>query len=162
MASSEGEARQFLRHTLATLAYRAGKVLRDAPAGFGATGVGDTTRTACQLLAHISDLMEWALSMARGAEAWQDSHVGEWSEEVTRFYASIGRFDQYLESNSDLACSLEKLFQGPVADALTHTGQLAMLRRIAGSAVRGENYFKADIAAGRVGALQSAARREFE
>ena len=54
------------------------------------------------------------------------------------------------------------MFQGPIADALTHIGQIGMMRRMAGAPVRGENYFKADIAAGRVGAEQSAPRFEFD
>jgi hypothetical protein len=162
MATGEPEARRFLRHTLATLAYRAGKGLRAAPQGFGATRIAETSRTACEILGHISDLMEWALSMARGSEVWRTSPTGEWSEEVERFFASIGRLDENLASDADLSCAAERLFQGPIADALTHVGQLALLRRVAGSAVRGENYFRADIVEGRVGRAQSPARREFE
>jgi len=67
----------------------------------------------------------------------------------------------HLASDKPLHAPVEKLFQGPVADALTHVGQIAVLRRLAGSPVKGENYFVADIAAGRVGADQAAPKREF-
>jgi hypothetical protein len=106
--------------------------------------------------------MDWALSIVRGREAWRDSPTGEWPAEVDRFFGSLRALDQYLASDADLACPAERLFQGPIADALTHVGQLAMLRRVAGSPVRGENYFKADIVAGRVSPAQSPPRREFE
>jgi len=100
--------------------------------------------------------------MARGAESWHDSPPTEWADEVQRFFATVASFDEYLASDARLACSSERLFQGPIADALTHVGQLSMLRRVVGSPVRGENYFKADIALGRVGAEQGAPRREFD
>ncbi|MEW6364056.1 MAG: hypothetical protein AB1714_05395 [Acidobacteriota bacterium] len=162
MGNGEPEARQFLRHTLATLAYRAAKVLRDAPEGFAALTIADGSRTPCAILAHIGDLMQWALSMARGSESWRDSPPGAWADEVQRFFATVGSLDDYLASGAPLSCASERLFQGPIADALTHVGQIAMLRRIAASPVRGENYFRADIAVGRVGAEQPPPRREFE
>lgn len=151
----------FLRHTVATLAYRAGKVLRDAPPSFARLKVSDTTRQPVEILAHIGDLLDWALSMARGAQAWHDTKPEDWGAEVTRFYAALEAFDAYLASGQPLGTPQENLFQGPIADALTHVGQLAMLRRMAGAAVRGENYHKADIAAGRVGPDQAPPRREF-
>jgi hypothetical protein len=81
---------------------------------------------------------------------------------VARFFAALKEFDSYLASQAPLGFPSEKLFQGPVADALTHVGQIAILRRLAGAPVRGENYFKADITAGRVGAEQSGPRVEFD
>ena len=162
MDSNEPEARRFLRHAVATLAYRAAKVLRGAPEGFGTLKITDTSRTPCAILGHISDLMDWTLSMARGSESWRDSPTQEWAAEVQRFFGSIAALDEYLASGAALACSSERLFQGPIADALTHVGQIAMLRRVAASPVRGENYFKADISVGRLGEEQAPARREFE
>jgi len=161
MANDESDARRFLRHAVATLAYRAGKAVREAPEAFGELKISDTSRTPCEVLGHISDLMEWALSVARGSEAWRDSPTSGWSAEVTRFFGAIGRLDEYLASEAPLSCPVERLFQGPIADALTHVGQLALLRRVFGSAVRGENYFRADIEVGRVGPAQASPRREF-
>ena len=154
--------RDHLRHTLATLAYRGGKTLRDTPAGFGEFSVGATSRTPGRILAHIGDLLDWALSQARGAEAWRNSSPQEWTADVTRFFDALRSLDDFLASDAPLACSPEKLFQGAIADALTHVGQIAMLRRLAGSPVRGENYSQADIAAGRVGPDQTKPRREFD
>ncbi len=154
--------RQFLRHTLATLAYRGGKAVRGAPAEFAAFKASETSRTPTQILAHIGDLLEWMLSIAKGQQAWRDAEPLPWEEEIARFFRCLGEVDAYLASDEPLHESAEKLFQGPVADAFTHVGQIAMLRRIAGTPMRGENYHRADIVAGRVGAEQAAPRREFE
>lgn len=160
--ASPDPARQLLRHTLATVAYRGGKALRGAPDGFPTFHIGDKTRTPAQILAHMGDLFDWGLSIAQGQQAWKDSAPLPWNGEVERFFAAIQRFDDYLASSEPLHGSAEGLFQAPVADALNHIGQIAMLRRLAGSPILGENYFKADIVAGRVGPEQSAPRREFE
>ena len=153
--------RELLRHTLATVAYRGGKAVRGAPDTFAAFKAHDTTRTPGQIMAHIGDLFDWALSLAKGAQQWRDSTPLAWDREVARFFGALGAFDAYLASDAPVISSAEELFQGPVADALTHIGQIALLRRLAGASVRAENYFKADIVAGRVGPDQTAPRREF-
>jgi len=146
---------------VATLAYRGGKVLRDAPGDFSAFTPGGEGRSAGAILAHIGDLFEWALSIVNGDSKWRDAAPQSWDEDVARFYASLAAFDARLASDAPLQAPLDKLLQGPVADALTHVGQLAMMRRLAGAPIKGENYYVADIAAGRVGADQAAAKREF-
>jgi len=154
--------RELLRHTVATVAYRGGKAVRGAPASF-ATYTGDgSPRTPAKILAHIGDLYDWALSQAKGAEAWNESTPLEWDREVARFFAALERFDQYLASDTPLAVTPERLFQGAVADSLAHVGQLAMLRRLAGAKMKSENYSRADIVAGRVGPEQTPAKREFD
>ncbi|HTQ39389.1 MAG TPA: hypothetical protein VMJ32_10190 [Pirellulales bacterium] len=150
-----------LRHALATLAYRAAKVLRDVSPGFGSFRAGPTTRTAVQILAHMGDLLDCALTAVNGKTHWHESQPKTWDEEVARFFAAMQAFDDRLAQGS-LACSPEKIFQGPIADGLTHVGQLATLRRLAGSGIRGENYFVAEIAAGKVGSNQPAPIREFD
>jgi hypothetical protein len=160
--STPDTKRELLRHTVATLASRGGKAVRDAPEGFGAFSAGGGARTPAEILAHVGDLFDWALALARGERRWQDSTPLPWEEEVARFHAGLAAFDAYLASDATLACSAESLFQGPVADALAHVGQIALLRRMAGAPVRGENYFKAEIAAGRVGPAQAAPRVEFD
>lgn len=150
-----------LRHTVATVAYRAAKTLRQAPEGFGLFRIKENSRAPVEILAHISDLFDWALSMAEGKEVWRDAHPLSWDQEVARFFSSVEKFDQFLSRPSPIACTPERLFQGPVADALTHVGQLAMLRRLFGTPIKGENYFKAEITAGRVGPEQAAPNREF-
>jgi len=154
--------REFLRHTLATLAYRGIKAVSNAPEGFASTRVCATTRSAGEILAHIGDLLEWALSQAKGKETWRPRPPESWEAEVERFLTGLERFDDYLQGNEPLGTSAERLFQGPIADALTHVGQIATLRRLAGSPVRGENYAVAEIIAGRVGTDQSTNRREFD
>ena len=156
------DKRSFLRHTVATVSYRGGKAVRGAPASFASYSADGTPRTPAKILAHIGDLFDWALSQAKGAEAWTDSTPLEWDQEVDRFFASMARFDEFLASDTPLAVPHERIFQGAIADALTHVGQLAMLRRLAGAKIKGENYSRADIVAGRVGAEQSAPGREFD
>lgn len=161
MTSTTDPARLLLRHAVATLAYRGGKTLRGAPPEFAAARCAAGTRSAAEILAHVGDLLDWGLALAQGRRSWNDSTPLPWDDEVVRFYAALARFDEYLASDLPLESPPEKLFQGPVADALTHVGQLALLRRVAGAPVRGENYYKADIAAGTVGPEQPAPRFEF-
>jgi len=161
MSTASDPARQLLRHTVATVAYRGGKALRGAPESFAAFTTGGSPRTTANILAHMGDLFDWALSMARGQTIWHDSEPLPWNAEIDRFFASLKKFDDFLASQEPLRASAEGLFQGPIADALTHIGQLAMLRRLAGCPIKGENYLKAEITIGRVGAEQAAPRREF-
>lgn len=154
--------REMLRHTVATVAYRGGKALRNAPEGFAGFRAAETTRTPVQILAHIGDLLDWALSIAKGEEAWRDSEPLAWTDGVARFFDALARLDTYLASDTPLAVSAEKLFQGPIADALAHIGQIAMLRRLAGAPVRGENYARAQIHIGKTGAEQAPPNREFD
>ncbi|HEY2880879.1 MAG TPA: hypothetical protein VGJ15_00565 [Pirellulales bacterium] len=133
-----------------------------APEGFAAARVCATTRSAVEILAHIGDLLDWAVSMAKGKHVWKPIEPQSWETEVQRFFKGLESFDHFLAGDAPLGATPEKLFQGPIADALTHVGQLATLRRLAGSPVRGENYFKAEIAMGRVGPEQSANRVEFD
>jgi hypothetical protein len=162
MTTVSDPKRELLRHTVATLAYRGGKSVRGAPSTFADFRPGETSRTPGQILAHVGDLLDWALSMAEGKQRWQNSKPLPWEKEVERFFAALKAFDGFLASGAPLAVSPEKLFQGPIADALTHVGQLNLLRRLANAPVKGENYFMADIAAGRVGADQAAPAREFD
>ncbi|HEV7520045.1 MAG TPA: hypothetical protein VGP89_03035 [Candidatus Angelobacter sp.] len=159
--SANDPGRQLLRHTVSTLAYRAGKTLRDAPESFATFAAADNCRKPGQILAHMGDLFDWALSMVQGKQTWNDSAPLPWPQEAERFFKALEAFDAYLASEAPLAASPEKLFQGPVADALTHTGQIAILRRLAGCPIRGENYYRAEISAGRVGHDQAAPAREF-
>ena len=156
------EKRAFLRHAVATVAYRGGKAVRGAPDSFASYSPDGSPRTPAKILAHIGDLYDWALTQAKGAEAWTDSEPLDWSREVQRFFAALQRFDEYLASDAPLAATAEKLFQGAVADSLAHVGQLAMLRRLAGAKMKSENYARADIVAGRVGSEQTPPRREFD
>jgi hypothetical protein len=153
--------RELLRHALATLAYRGGKAIRNAPEGFAVFHVDEGVRAPGQILAHIGDLMDWALSIAMGDRTWHDSKPRAWEKEVERFFATVKKLDDYLASSEAVHTTPEKLLQGPVADALTHVGQIAMLRRIGGEPMKSESYYDADVAVGRVGAEQTKPNREF-
>jgi hypothetical protein len=151
-----------LRHTVATLAYRAGKALRGAPPEFASFRAGPTTRTPLEILAHLGDLFDWALAMADGKHVWNPAAPDSWDSQVVRFFAALEAFDKRLASPAPLGFPAGKVFQGPIADALTHVGQINMLRRMAGCPVRGENYFAAEIEQGRVGSDQAKPKVEFD
>ncbi len=142
--------RELLRHLVATLAFRGGIAITDAPDGFTEFRADDTTRTAGEILAHIGDLIQGSLYLVKGDFVYLQSPAQLWSEDVERFFTAIREFDLYLASDAPLAQPIEKLLQGPIADALTHVGQIVMLRRLAGKPIREESYFTAEIAAGEV------------
>jgi hypothetical protein len=153
------DKRELLRHTVATLAYRATRAIDGAPDTFATfDGCG---RQPIQILAHMGDLFDWALSTVQGSERWHNSTPLAWSGEKARFFATLKAFDDYLASDQPLPAAPEPLLQGPIADALSHVGQIAMMRRLAGSPTRGENFFVAKIAAGQVGAEQPVAAQPF-
>lgn len=140
----------FLRHALATLAYRAGKTVRDTPVTFATYRSAPESPSPNEILAHMGDLMDWALTMAKGKPTWNNSEPLPWPDEIQRFFTAVQRFDDYLESGLPIAWDPGRIFQGGIADALTHTGQLAMLRRMSGHKMKGENYSKAQINVGKV------------
>ena len=154
--------RDLLRHTVATVAYRGRKALGGAPEEFAVFRASPKTRTPGEILAHIGDLLDWALALAKGKEQWQNSAPLAWDREIQRFFACLEAFVAHLGSDLPLGAPAEKLFQGPIADALTHIGQIAMLRRLAGVPIKGENYFRATIAVGQVGPEQPSPAREFD
>jgi len=159
--SHSDPARHLLRHTVATIAYRGCKAIRGEPDTFGAFHASEDSRTPAQILAHIGDLLDWALLTVSGQQKWRDSVPLAWPDEKKRFFAALAALDDYLASDQPLHTSAQKLFQAPIADALTHIGQIAMLRRLAGAPMRGENYYVAKIEVGSVGPQQAAPVSEF-
>jgi hypothetical protein len=159
-------SRTLLRHLVATLTYRATKVLRDVPPEFGAMTFGSSTRTPVLIVAHLADLMSWAVRLARGEYSWKAEGSDDWDTEVARFVDGLAALDRALAADESLGGAVEspveKLIQGPLADALTHVGQLAMLRGMAGSPIRPESYARAEIVIGRVGMDQTPPRAPFD
>lgn len=151
-------ADQVVRHALATLAYRANRVLEGAPAGFGDFDAGHGVMTPCKMLAHMSLILAYARAQLLGAEFQRPTEVDEWSMEVDRFFDTIGQLDRTIEAGiaADGATAL-RMFQGPILDAMTHVGQLSMLRRLAGSPTPRDHYIKATITIGRTGRDQAPA-----
>ena len=155
-------SKQFLRHTLATLAYRAEKVLRETPEGFADLRSWPESRTPVEILSHLADLMEWGERLARGEYRWQPAPAASWPVASERFFRGLRALDTALARPSAAGYPAEVIFQGPIADALTHVGQLAMLRGAAGRPVRPESYARAKIRVGRVGLEQAKSRVEFD
>jgi len=163
MASEPTEgARHLLRHTVATLAYRAQKALTEAPASFVTERLSAASRTPLEIVAHMGDLVEWAERMAKGEYRWAPEPVADWNAARDRFFTGLAALDAAIAESKLTAYSADVIFQGPIADALTHVGQLAMMRGIAGAPMRPESYARAEIQVGRVGVEQSTVRKEFD
>jgi hypothetical protein len=148
-ASSEVK-RDLLRHVVATVAYRGGLAVVDTPESFARFRVEESTRTPEELLAHIGDLLEGSRYLAQGELVHLTSTPLPWKEEIARFFAEVKSLDSFLASTAPMACPVEKLVQGPIGDALTHVGQIVMLRRLAGIPVPEAAYFTAEIVAGDI------------
>jgi hypothetical protein len=161
-ATAPDAAREFLRHTVATLAYRAAKVLRDVPEGFADMRPSAASRTPVEILSHLGDLLDWAEGLARGEQRWRPARATSWSAASERFFRNLAALDEALAASPSGSRPPEIIFQGPIADALTHVGQLAMLRGMAATPVRPESYARADIRAGSVGREQPQPRAEFD
>jgi hypothetical protein len=136
---------EFFRHTLATLDYRGRKAFSEVPDGFSDVRMAPGSRSAGEILSHICDVLDWALIMAKEKHVWRETTPKAWNEDVERFTTALAALDSFIASGAPLQAPIEKLFQGPIADALTHVGQIAMMRRLVGAPLKGENYFRADI-----------------
>ena len=142
--------REVLRHMLATVAYRGGLAIIDATPDFATFRPHETTRTPGEILAHIGDLLEGSFHLIKGEMVFLTSEPLPWNEEIARFFAAVNQLDAQLASEDPMGCPVERLVQGPIGDALTHVGQIVMLRRMAGQPVRVGEYFAAEIVAGEI------------
>jgi hypothetical protein len=150
-----------VRHLLASLVYRTTKIIRDAPENFPETSIGNSVRTPEKILGHINSLIQlsnrfWSsekpLSMANLRKL---SRKKAWDREVDLFYQLVAQFDDTLSNHiSPRKYNPEKILQGPFMDAFTHVGQLALLRRMAGTPVKRESYWMADVRIGQIGPNQ--------
>ena len=156
------ETRQFLRHATATIAYRGAKTMRGAPSEFAHFKASPTTRTPLEIVAHLGDLLEVSAARLRGPAQWNPQPPDTWDKQVARFHAALHSIDEALASDQPIEVAFGQWYQGPFADALTHVGQLAMLRRMSGHPMKGEAYFYAPIEPGRVGPDQQAPDPKFE
>ena len=146
--------RDLMRHFLATLAYRARKTILDAPADFADfDGAG---KSPSRILSHMGDLLVWSISWF-SEQRWNPANENDWDRNVTRFFGLLQELDALLAANAPLRChNEERMLQGPLADAMTHVGQLAMLRRMAGAATGPENFAEAPVNVGDLSAPRSA------
>lgn len=150
MSSTLDLKRELLRHVVATLAFRGGIAVADAPEDFSEFRPKENARSAGEILAHIGDLVQGSLYLMKGELVYLQSPAQLWAQDAKRFFSTIEEFDSYLASDAPLAQPIEKILQGPIADGLTHVGQLVMLRRLAGKPIDAESYFAVEIKAGEV------------
>ena len=150
------EARAMLQHFLAALAYRTQKALRNAPADFGSFRAGEGVRTPSELVCHMTSVLGYARTLFIGGE-YRPEPLPSLDAEVERFHEMLQDLGRQLDADTKLLgdISAERLLQGPFSDAMTHAGQLALLRRLAGTPVPPENFVFADIDASRLGPAQS-------
>jgi hypothetical protein len=149
------ETRQLLQHFLAALAYRTQKALRDAPASFADFRIGPTSRTPHELLWHMTGVIGYARTMLRGG-TFVPPGVS-FTEEIVRFHDTLAALSaDFGDDTLTARITDEQFLQGPLSDAMTHAGQLAMLRRLAGAPVASENFIYAQIRSDNVSAEQPA------
>ena len=141
---------EMVRHFLASIAYHATKAIRDAPEGYPELDIGKGVRTPRNILHHMTGVLTYAHSFYEDYETTYFDHE-PWEEEVARFYGILSKLDESLSRDCPREVSAEQLLQGPLSDAMAHTGQLLLLRRLADSPVPSENFIYADIRKGVVG-----------
>lgn len=145
------DKRAMLRHFLAALAYRTQKALRDAPASFGEFRAGHDVRTPADLVRHMTSVLGYARTFFVGGR-YRAEPLPSLAAEIERFHDMLTDVAAHLERGTELrGIRPEQLLQGPFADAMTHAGQLAMLRRLAGAPVPPENFIFAEITPERLG-----------
>jgi len=148
--------RKLLNHFLAALAYRTQKALRDAPEDFGSFRAHEGVRTPAELVRHMTSVLGYARTHFVGGRYWPEP-LETLDEEIERFHEMLGLLAQHLRNGDAFLEGMteERLLQGPFSDAMTHAGQLALLRRLAGAPVPPENFIVAKIAPDRLGPDQA-------
>ena len=146
------DKRKLLNHFLAALAYRTQKALREAPEDFGSFRVVEGVRTPAELVRHMASVLGYARTFFVGGH-YRPEALASFNEEIERFHEMLGLLAQHLRNGDALREGMteERLLQGPFSDAMTHAGQLALLRRFAGAPVPPENFIVAEIKEERLG-----------
>jgi hypothetical protein len=143
--------RDLLRHLLASLAYRTQKALRGAPDSFGDFSAGNKVRTPNEVVRHMASLIGYARTFFHGG-AFAPAPLPTLSAEMARFHEQVSLLGEDLAGDTPLReITVEQLLRGPLADAMTHAGQLAMLRRIAGVPIPPENFIFAGMSPDNLG-----------
>src|SRR5436853_1002966 len=150
------DKRNLLRHFLAALAYRTQKALRDAPTEFGDFRAVDGVRTPAELVRHMTSVLGYSRTFFLGGQ-YRPEPLPSLQEEIIRFHEMVEDVAGHIEAGTPLVEGIteERLLQGPFSDAMTHAGQLAMLRRLAGVPVPPENFILAEITPERLGINQA-------
>jgi hypothetical protein len=147
-------SRALLQHFLAALAYRTQKALRGAPESYAEFRAGTNVRTPHELLWHMTGVIGYARTMLHGG-AFTPPRLPAFAEEIERFHTTLQALhDDFADAALQARITDEQFLQGPLSDAMTHAGQLAILRRLAGSPVASENFIFADIRVSNLGASQ--------
>ena len=142
---------RLLRHLVATIAYRSRLSIQNAPEGYDEIRAAEGAMSAVELVNHMTNVMGYFRAQVTQGER-ERFKLGDWDVEVKRFYELLNEIDSALAAGAKLPEGEDlKMLQGPLADTCTHVGQLAALRRLAGSPVPGENFIKAEITVGGYG-----------
>ena len=144
---------EMLRHFLASITYRATKAIKNVPETYPAHDLGKGVKTPLRILHHITGVLTYAHSFF---EHYDTTHIDvkSWDAEVGEFYSILSKLDKSIQEKKPKEVTEEQLLQGPLSDAMTHIGQLSMLRRLADSPLPSENFIFADVRKGAVGPNQ--------
>jgi hypothetical protein len=154
MASEMNEKRQILRHFLGALAYRTQKALRGSPDDFAAFDAGGGVRTPMELVRHMASVLGYARTFFIGG-SYSPQPLDSFKDEIERLHENLVDLRNDLDSGRPMIDTTEeRMLQGPFSDAMTHVGQLAMLRRLHGKPVPSENFILADVSAENVSSDQ--------
>jgi len=152
--------RELLRHYLAAIAYRTQKAVRDAPDDFPSFAAGNQVRTPVEILRHMTSLMGYTRTLFLGGSyPVKPDPLPTFVEELSRFHDLLEAVSELLAADTPVQVTSEQLLQGPFADVMTHIGQLALLRRLAGAPVQPESFVHAQIDAARLGPDQAMSAR---
>jgi hypothetical protein len=144
-----------IQHFLAALAYRTQKALRYAPPEFASFSAGQSVRTPHELVNHMNSVLGYAGTFFLGG-SYRAPQLPEFAAEVERFHETLTNLARLVEIESEWqSITPEQLLQGPLSDAMTHAGQLAMLRRLSGHPIPPENFVFAEIEAAKLGPDQA-------
>ncbi len=148
------EQRKMLMHFLAALAYRTQKALRGASPEFANFSAGGKVRTPLELVRHMDSVLGYARTFIIGG-SYRPPQTADFAEAIASFHQVVEDLARHLDAGSKMhGITPEVMLQGPFSDAMTHAGQLAMLRRLAGDPVPPENFIYATISPDNLGPNQ--------
>lgn len=140
---------EYLRHTLATIAYRFQKSVSVAGKGFAGFSLGKGSRNTTEIIHHIYHVLWWTRVFVQ-----EERFINEKPEklsfalEIKRVNSELAVLDKVFSETALGMDFSKRLLQGPLSDVLTHIGQLSMLSRLNGHPIKGEDFSSAEISTG--------------
>lgn len=148
MKDSHAGGAETLRCYLAGLVFRFEHVTAGTGEEFAKFEAGHGVRTPQQIVRHMTGLVLLARDQFEEVAGRRPEPL-PWPEEKSRFVATVWDFDTLVSKGSGLRedrsiPSMAHVWNGPLSDLMTHVGQLATLRRLAGDPVPAVRYSQVD------------------